>query len=275
MDAGLDMGTLALMGGLLLAIGGFAGVLAGLLGVGGGIVLVPAFYYAFAGLGYEGPELMHVCLATSLATIIVTSIRSVLSHNRKGAVDWSILRAWAPGIVIGAVIGVFIASGLRTPTLQVIFGCIAFLIALYMLFFKTEWQIADHMPGLVGRSILSPLVGFLSVLMGIGGGSFGVPIMTLHGVPIHRAVATAAGFGLIIAVPSVVTFLFVDAAGAPPYTLGSVNIPAFLLVIAMTTLTAPLGVKLAHAMDPKPLKRAFGIFLMLVALNMLRKALWG
>jgi uncharacterized membrane protein YfcA len=99
-----------------------------------------------------------------------------------------------------------------------------------------------------------------------------VPIMTLHGVPIHRAVATAAGFGVIIAVPSVIGFLFVDVAGAPPYTLGAVNIPAFLLVIAMTTLTAPLGVKLAHALDPKPLKRVFGVFLTLVALNMIRKA---
>lgn len=271
----MDVQTLALMAGLLLVIGAFAGILAGLLGVGGGIVLVPAFYYAFAGLGYDGPELMHVCLATSLSTIVVTSIRSVLSHNRKGAVDWAILRAWAPGIVIGAVLGVFVASGLRTVTLQVIFGGLAMLIAFYMLFFRTEWHLADRMPGLAIRSILSPVVGFLSVLMGIGGGSFGVPIMTLHGVPIHRAVATAAGFGLIIAVPSVLTFLFVDVAGAPPYTLGAVNIPAFLLVIAMTTLTAPLGVKLAHAMDPKPLKRLFGVFLLAVALNMLRKALLG
>lgn len=271
----MDMVQLATMGGLLLVIGGFAGILAGLLGVGGGIVLVPAFYYAFAGLGYGGPELMQVCLATSLATIIVTSIRSVTSHNKKGAVEWPILRAWAPGIMIGAVIGVLVASGLRTPTLQAIFGTIGIVISFYMLFFKSEWQIADRMPGLVGRSILSPLVGFLSVLMGIGGGSFGVPIMTLHGLPIHRAVATAAGFGLVIAVPSVIAFLFVEVAGAPPYTLGAVNVPAFLIVIFATTLTAPLGVRIAHALDPKPLKRAFGVFLLLVAGNMLRKALLG
>ena len=271
----MDVVTLATMGGLLLVIGAFAGVMAGLLGVGGGNVLVAAFYYAFSGLGYGQGELMQVCLATSLSTIVVTSIRSVSSHNKKGAVEWPILKTWAPGIVIGAVIGVLVASGLRTPTLQVIFGSIAILVAFYMLFFKSEWQIADHMPGLVGRSILSPIVGFLSVLMGIGGGSFGVPIMSLHGVPIHRAVATAAGFGLIIAVPSVIAFLFVNVADAPPYTIGAVNIPAFLLVIAMTTLTAPLGVKLAHAMDPKPLKRVFGVFLLLVAVNMLRKALMG
>ena len=257
---------------LLMAIGAFAGVLAGLLGVGGGIVLVPSFYYTFSGLGYESGELMQVCLATSLATIIFTSTRSVLSHNKKGAVEWDILKAWAPGIVVGAVIGVLVASGLRSATLQAIFGGLGVTIGLYMLFGKADWRLASQMPGLALRAVLSPIVGFLSVLMGIGGGSFGVPIMTLHGVPIHRAVATAAGFGLIIALPSVIAFLFVDVAGAPPYSLGAVNIPAFLVVITMTTFTAPLGVKLAHALDPKPLKRVFGIFLTLVALNMLRKA---
>lgn len=258
---------------LLMGIGALAGVLAGLLGVGGGIVLVPAFYYTFAGLGYETGELMQVCLATSLATIIVTSIRSVLSHNRKGAVEWDILKAWAPGIVVGAVIGVLVAAGLRSATLQAIFGVLAFVIGLYMLFGRSEWRLADEMPRGPLRYVLSPLVGFLSVLMGIGGGSFGVPIMTLHGVAIHRAVATAAGFGLIIALPSVIAFLFVSVADAPPFSIGAVNIPAFLVVIAMTTLTAPLGVRLAHALDPKPLKRVFGVFLTLVALNMLRKAL--
>lgn len=268
-----EISTLLPMLGLLLAIGAFAGVLAGLLGVGGGIVLVPGFYYAFASLGYESGALMQVCLATSLATIIVTSIRSVGAHHRKGAVEWPILKAWAPGIVLGAVVGVLVAAGLRSATLQLVFGGLGFSIGLYMLFGKASWRLAEEMPGIVKRSILSPVVGFLSVLMGIGGGSFGVPIMTLHGVPIHRAVATAAGFGLIIALPSVIAFLFVAVPGAPPYTLGAVNLPAFLVVIAMTTLTAPLGVRLAHYLDPKPLKRVFGVFLTLVALNMLRKAL--
>ncbi len=257
---------------LLMAIGAFAGVLAGLLGVGGGIVLVPAFYFTFAGLGYESGELMQVCLATSLATIIVTSARSVLSHHKRGAVNWDILKAWAPGIVIGAVIGVLVASGLRSATLQMIFGGLAFAIGLYMLFANPAWRLADAMPGGPLRWVLSPLVGFLSVLMGIGGGSFGVPIMTLHGIPIHRAVATAAGFGFIIAVPSVIAFLLVDVTGAPPWSLGAVNVPAFLVVITMTLLTAPLGARIAHSLDPKPLKRVFGVFLTLVALNMLRKA---
>ncbi|MBV7378489.1 sulfite exporter TauE/SafE family protein [Maritimibacter dapengensis] len=269
----MDMATLIPLVGLLLGIGALAGVLAGLLGVGGGIVLVPAFYYTFSGLGYDSPELMQICLATSLATIIVTSARSVSSHNKKGAVEWSILRGWAPGIVIGAVIGVLVAAQLRSTTLQGIFGGLGFTIGLYMLFGRNRWQLADEMPGLGLRSALSTLVGFLSVLMGIGGGSFGVPIMTLHGVPIHRAVATAAGFGAIIAIPSVIAFLFVKIAVAPPWTVGAVNLPAFLVVIAMTTLTAPLGAKIAHGLDPKPLKRVFGVFLLVIAGNMLRKSL--
>ncbi|MEJ6398583.1 sulfite exporter TauE/SafE family protein [Yoonia sp. 208BN28-4] len=261
------------MAALLLVIGAFAGVLAGLLGVGGGIVLVPAFYYAFAALGYDSPQLMQMCLGTSLATIIVTSLRSVQSHHKKGAVDWSILRGWAPGIVVGAVIGFFVASALRSDVLQAIFGCLGIAVGLYMAFGKNTWRLGDVMPTGIFRAAFSPVIGFLSVLMGIGGGSFGVPLMTLHGVPIHRAVATAAGFGVIIAVPSVIGFLTVDMAVAPPFSVGAVNLGAFGLVVAMTLVTAPWGAALAHRLDPKPLKRIFGGFLILVALNMLRKAL--
>ncbi|NOC82835.1 MULTISPECIES: sulfite exporter TauE/SafE family protein [unclassified Ruegeria] len=265
---------LAQMLGLLLAIGALAGVLAGLLGVGGGIVLVPAFFYAFQTLGYGGPQLMQLCLATSLATIIVTSVRSVLAHNKKGAVDWDILRGWGPGIVVGAIIGVLVASALRTEALQALFGILGMVIGAYLGLGRSEWRLGDVMPGGVKRAILSPAVGFLSVLMGIGGGSFGVPLMSLYNTPIHRAVATAAGFGVIIAVPSVIGFLFLDIAPEhrPPLTIGAVNLVAFCIVVAMTMITAPWGVKLAHAMDPKPLKRVFAVFLTLVALNMLRKA---
>lgn len=272
-----DLGLLAQMGVLLLLIGGLAGVLAGLLGVGGGIVLVPAFFYAFQTLGYDGPQLMQMCLATSLATIIVTSLRSVLSHNKKGAVDWTILKHWTPGIVVGAILGVLTAAALRSSTLLAIFGCLAIVIGLYMLFGRSRWRLRQEMPGPVGTAVLSPALGYGSVLMGIGGGSFGVPIMSLMNVPIHRAVATAAGFGVVIAVPSVIGFLMfeIDPAHRPPLTVGAVNLVAFVLVIAMTLITTPWGVRLAHAMDPVPLRRVFGVFLTLVALNMLRKAIWG
>lgn len=258
----------------MLVIGALAGVLAGLLGVGGGIVLVPAFFYLFQSLGYGGEQIMQLCLGTSLATIVVTSIRSLHSHNKKQAVDWDTLKAWSVGIAVGAVIGGFAVSALRSDVLQAVFGCIGVLIALYLGFGSQTWRIADHMPTGVKRAILSPVLGFLSVLMGIGGGSFGVPLMSLHGVPIHRAVATAAGFGLAISVPALPGFLTATIADSvrPPFTIGAINIPAFLIVIMMTIITTPFGAKLAHAMDPKPLKRVFAIFLMAVALNMLRKA---
>ena len=268
-----DTTLLIQMAVLLMVIGAFAGVLAGLLGVGGGIVLVPAFFYAFQTLGYDGPQLMQMCLATSLATIIVTSIRSVLSHSKKGAVDWDILRGWAPGIVIGAVIGMLVVAQLRSNTLQAIFGVLALIVGLYMGLGRSEWRLGPQMPKGLTRAVQSPLVGFMSVLMGIGGGSFGVPLMSLYNTPIHRAVATAAGFGVLIAVPAVIGFLFFPMqSAAPPLTLGTVNLVAFAIIIAMTLITTPYGVRLAHAMDPKPLKRVFAVFLVLVALNMLRKA---
>jgi uncharacterized membrane protein YfcA len=268
-----DPVLLAQLAALLAVIGAFAGVLAGLLGVGGGIVLVPAFFYLFTALGFGGAQVMQICLATSLATIVVTSARSVQSHNRKGVVEWPILRAWAPGIAVGAVVGVLIASGLRSVVLQGIFGVLGVLIGLYMAFGRSEWRLGSQMPGGATRAGLSGSVGFLSVLMGIGGGSFGVPLMTLFGVPIHRAVATAAGFGVLIALPSTLAFLLVPIQNAPPLTIGAVNLPAFGIVVAMTLLTAPLGAKLAHALDPKPLKRVFALFITVLALNMLRKAL--
>lgn len=262
---------------VVMVIGALGGILAGLLGVGGGIVLVPAFFYAFSALGYNSAYLMQICVATSLATIIVTSLRSLQSHNKKGAVDWAILKGWAPGIVVGAAIGVLIAAKLSSTALQAVFGVAGMVVGLYMGFGRGSWRIADAMPTGAARVALSPALGFLSVLMGIGGGSFGVPLMSLYNVAIHRAVATAAGFGVIIAVPSVLGFLFFQLPPevTPPFTIGAVNLIAFALTISMTLITTPFGVRLAHWMDPTPLKRVFAVFLTLVALNMLRGAIWG
>ncbi|TCO72567.1 sulfite exporter TauE/SafE family protein [Rhodovulum euryhalinum] len=259
---------------MLLLIGAIAGVIAGLLGVGGGLILVPAFFYAFGALGYDSPQLMQICLATSLSTIVVTSVRSVLAHNRKGAVDWAILKTWAPGLVLGALVGVLVAAGLRSEVLQAIFGVLGVLAGGYLAFGRSGWRLAETMPGGTLRAALSSGVGFLAVLMGIGGGLFGVPLMTVYGQAIHRAVATAAGFGVLIALPSVIAFLLVDIppAGRPPLTFGAVNLPAFAVIVGMTLLTTPLGVALAHRLDPKPLRRVFALFAIVVAGNMLRKA---
>ncbi|PRY95427.1 putative membrane protein YfcA [Hasllibacter halocynthiae] len=259
----------------ILLIGALAGLLAGLLGVGGGIVLVPAYFYAFRALGYGGEDLMRICVATSLATIIVTSLRSLQSHHRKGAVEWGVLRGFAPWIVAGAIGGMLAATALDTRALQLAFGGLGLLVGTYMALGTGRLSLGAAMPTGAPRAGYGAATGFLSVLMGIGGGSFGVPLMTLYGMPIHRAVATAAGFGVVIAVPSVIGFLLAPAAGAPPWTVGSVNAPAFALTIVMTLLTAPLGAALAHRMNPRPLKRVFAVFLLLVAANMLFEALTG
>ncbi len=269
-----ELSTLIPMVVALVVIGGFAGVIGGLLGVGGGIVLVPAFFYAFTALGYGDGQVMQVCVATSLATIVVTSIRSVSAHNRKGAVDWAVLKSWGPWLVASSAIGVFVAARVPSAALQAVFGILAGLAGLWMAFGRDSARLGDQMPGEPVRGALASGVGFFSALMGIGGGTFGVPLMTLYAMPIHRAVATASGFGVLIAVPAVVGFLLVRAEGAPPWTLGAINLPAFLVVIGTTLLTTPWGVRLAHAMNPKPLKRAFAMFLTLVALNMLRKVLF-
>jgi uncharacterized protein len=257
----------------LLVIGAFAGVIGGLLGVGGGIVLVPAFFYAFGTLGFGGDQLMQVCVATSMATIVITSLRSVSGHHKKGAVDWQVLKDWGPALALSAALGTFVASRVPSTTLQAVFGALAGLAGLWMAFGRDDWRLAPQMPTQPARSALAGGVGFFSAMMGIGGGTFGVPLMTLYNMPIHRAVATASGFGVLIAVPAVIGFLFLAVTDAPPYTVGAVNLPAFLVVIGTTLLTTPLGVRLAHAMNPKPLKRAFAVFLTLVALNMLRKVL--
>jgi len=264
-----DLATLLPLALMLAAIGAFAGVIAGLLGVGGGIILVPAFLFAFTALGYGGPAVMQVCLSTSLAAIGVAPMRS------KGAVDWAILRGWAPGIAAGALLGMLTVAGLATAALQAIFGTLALTVAAWLGLGRAHWRLGPAMPAGWRRAILSPAVGFLSVLMGIGGGSFGVPLMTLYGSPVHRAVATAAGFGVIIAVPAVAGFLLTPAPGAPPLTLGSVNLPAFAIVIAMTLITTPWGVRLAHATDAARLRRIFALFLALVAANMLWAAMAG
>lgn len=268
----MDYATLLPMLALLLVIGAATGVIAGLLGVGGGIVLVPAFFYLFGRLGFASDHLMQVCIGTSAATIVVTSIRSVLLHNKKRAVAWDVLKAWAPFLVLGSLLGVIAAYWLKNTALQAIFGGLAMVAGLYMAFGRAEWRLGPAMPANPVRGVEAVGLAFFSTLMGIGGGTFGVPLMTLYGMPIHRAVATASGFGVLISVPSLIGFLFLQVPAAPPLSIGAVNLPAFLVIIPMTLLTTPYGVKLAHAMDPKPLKRAFAIFITLVGANMLRKA---
>ncbi|MFT5776862.1 sulfite exporter TauE/SafE family protein [Hyphomonas sp.] len=258
----------------LAVAGAAAGLAAGMFGIGGGAVIVPVLFFLFDGMGY-GETAMHVAVATSLATIILTSARSVMAHNSHGAVDWDIIRSWAPWIVVGALIGMGLSGFLSKQALLGIFGSMAFVLSAQLFFGRPTWRLADEMPGGVVRGGLGMAIGALSALMGIGGGTFGVSLMTLYGRPIHRAVATAAGWGVAIGLPSAIVAVFIGWGhpNLPPFSLGYVNLAAFALISVFTVTMAPVGAKLAHSLDAVLLKRLFAILLALVAARMLWKAL--
>ena len=258
----------------LVGAGLFAGFVGGLFGIGGGVVVVPALYLVLTALGVDEDVRMHVAIATSLSTIVSTSWRSLAAHTKAGAVDYAVLKAWAPWITLGALAGAAAAGFATTELLLIIFGAGLFLIALQMGFGNPNWRLASDLPTGAPRAAIASSIGFFSALMGIGGGAFGVTMMTLYGKPIHRAVATASGFGAAIALPAALGYAIAGWGrdGLPPWSLGFVSVPGFLILAALTALTAPLGARLAHRLPQLTLKRAFAIFLGLVALNMLREA---
>lgn len=267
----------------LLAVGALAGLSAGLFGIGGGAVMVPALYFAFDALGVPESVVMHSAVATSTAIIIINAIRSTRSHHQHGAVDWDLLwpknplLSYALWIGIGAFIAaIWLAPKMSGQALTILFAVVAGLISLQFIFGRPDWKLRDTVPGGLARPIVGGGVGALSSLMGIGGGSLTVPLMSICGVPIHRAVATASGFGLAIALPATIGFIISgwEVAGRPAFSLGYVNMLGFTLVATMAFLTIPLGAKLAHSMSQRKLKMIFGICLLLVAANMARKALF-
>jgi uncharacterized membrane protein YfcA len=259
----------------LCAAGLVAGFVGGLFGIGGGVIVVPALYYVLTALGVDEGVRMHVAVGTSLSTIVSTSWRSLATHVKAGAVDADILRTWMPWIALGAVAGSIAAGAADTKTLLAVFGGGLLLIALQMGFADPTWRLAPDLPAGAVRALLAAGVGFLSAMMGIGGGAFGVTLMTLCGRPIHQAVATASGFGAAIAAPAAIGFIISGWGNesAPPLSLGFVSGPGFIVLAAFTALTAPFGARLAHRLPQLALKRAFAFFLALVALNMLRTAL--
>lgn len=264
---------------LLLALGGaglFAGLVAGLFGIGGGAVIVPVLYFLLSGLGFEETA-QHVAVATSLATIIATSSRSVMAHNKHGAVDWAVLRGWSPAIVVGALLGMVAAGFMSGRLLTAIFGAVALVIAVQFFFGRPDWRLADDMATGPARAGLGGAMGALSALMGIGGGTFGVSLMTMSGRSMHQAIGTAAGFGVAIGVPGAIAAIFTGwgKAGLPPGSLGYVNLPAFLMIGILTVTMAPVGASLAHRLDGAKLKKMFGVLLGVVAARMIYAATLG
>lgn len=261
-----------------LAAGALAGLLAGLFGIGGGMIIVPALIYIFKAQGVPEAMLTHVGIGTSLATIIVTSISSLRAHNSKGAVNWSIWKRMAPGLVIGSLIGAGVASIIHGNSLQAIIGVGAFLVGLKMLFMKNK-SLGENdfskLPSPVGQTGLGGFIGIVSAIFGIGGGTLTVPILSYCGLKIQNAVGTSAACGLPIAGAGALGFLifgqFVDASvkEALPYSvLGFVHIYAFICVSLTSFFTARIGAKLAHKLPAATLKKAFAVLLLIVGIRL-------
>lgn len=276
MDFAADIPQLLALGGGLVVASILAGIVAGLLGVGGGIVIVPVLYWMFAAVQFPAELAMHMAVATSLATIVTTSISSTMAHNRRDAVDWSLLRRWAPFLALGALGGGLAARYFDGTILTGIFGLVALLVALNLAT-KRTLVLAEHLPAAPVQMGLASIIGFVSSLMGIGGGTIGVPTMAAFSVPIHRAVGTASAFGLAIAVPAVIGFVISgwDVPGRPPLSLGYVSLVAAAIILPFTTFFAPMGARLAHSLEPIWVKRAFALFLAITAIKMLHTSFFG
>lgn len=260
----------------MLVAGLIAGFVAGIFGIGGGFVVVPALLLVLPLLGGTKSEMAHVAIGTSAATIILTSVRSLLAHAKRGAVEFEILWAWAPWIVLGDVVGVLLAENVDGKTLTLIFGVGVLLMSFNFLLPKmSDRVVSDTMPRGILRASIAGGLGAFSALLGIGGGTIAIMVMTLCGRTIHRAIATASGIGTLIAIPSAIGFAIIGLGvqGRPWGSVGFINLPATAAIASMSILTAPLGVAAAHWLSSLLLKRVFGVYLIVIAIIMICNAM--
>lgn len=254
----------------LMVTGMVAGVMAGLLGVGGGIVIVPVLYHLFTFLGVDEAIRMHVAVGTSLATIIPTSIISSRAHFKRGSLNVVLLKQLIPSVIVGVVCGVVLSGYMSGAFLTAIFAIVALLVALNMALKKEGFTISDGLPNKTGTSFIGFFIGGISTLMGIGGGTLSVPILSAFRTPMHTAVGTGAALGLVISLPGAFGFL-VNGLGVdnrPPFSLGYVNLIGLFLIIPATMVMAPVGARLAHAINAKRLRQLFALFLLITSIKM-------
>ena len=272
--AGLNVTELVELALMLVAVGALSGFFAGIFGIGGGAILVPVFYECFrlADVPLEVP--MPLCIGTSLAVIIPTSIRSFRAHYLRGAVDTGIIRAWWLTIVLGVIAGSVTARYAPERLFKFVFVGVAWSAAIRLLLAREGWRFGDDVPGGVLMKVYGFFVGLLSTLMGVGGGLFSNLLMTFYGRPIHQAVATSSALAVLISIPGAVGYVYAGwpaAAHFPevaalqwPFALGYVSLIGALLVMPTSLVTAPLGVRAAHAMSKRTLEVAFGCYLFIV-----------
>lgn len=262
-----------------LAAGAFAGILAGLFGIGGGMIIVPALIYIFTAQGVPKAALTHIGIGTSLATIIVTSISSLRAHNSKNAVNWSVWKRMAPGLVFGSLVGAGVTYFINGNSLQILIGIGAFLVGLKMLFMKNKaLEVNDFskLPSPIGQTFLGGFIGIVSAIFGIGGGTLTVPLLSNYGLKIQNAVGTSAACGLPIASAGAIGFLFfgqfVDASvkeSLPNGVIGFVHTYAFICVSIASFFTARIGAKIAHKLPAATLKKAFAVLLLIVGIKLI------
>lgn len=252
--------------------GSIAGVIAGMLGVGGGIVVVPILFFLFTSQGFAPEHIMQMALGTSLGSIMFTSVSSFRAHHRRGAVHWDIVKKITPGILIGTFSGTWVAALLSTAFLKGFFALFLYYVSTQMLL-NLKPQPTRQLPGSAGMFGVGGIIGVVSSLVGIGGGSLSVPFMSWCNVPVHHAIGTSAAIGFPIAVAGTLGYIVngLGVARLPELNLGYLNIPALFGIALFSMLTAPLGARLAHRLPVVALKRVFAVFLVITATRMV----WG
>lgn len=268
---GLPLDELALLAAGLLAGGLITGFLAGLFGIGGGGVLVPILYEIFRLVGVDDNHRMHLAVGTSLAVIIPTSISSVRSHYKRGAVDVAVIKRMGAFVFMGVLLGIAVASLVEGAVLKAAYVLSTGFIATRLIAGGDRWRLGPDLPGRVTTASVSGVIGLLSTLIGIGGGAQVTAFMTLYGRPIHQAVATAAGFGPIIAIPAAIGYIAAgwDINSLPWGSLGYVSLLGLALVAPVSVWAAPIGVRAAHGLSRRTLELAFAAFLIAVCLRFL------
>ena len=263
-----------ILGVAMLATGTVAGVLAGLFGIGGGIVIVPVLEATLGFVGVDPAIRMHVAVGTSLATIIPTSVSSARAHHQRQSVDVAIVRRWALFVLAGALLGAWIASQVHSRVLALVFATLAMLVALKMVLLPDSRNLADEVPRTPWVPVIPTSIGCFSSMMGIGGGTFSVMTLTLFNEPIHKAVGTAALFGLVISLPGAIGFAVAGWGDprVPAGSLGFVSLLGFACIAPATILAAPLGAKIAHSFSEKKLSMLFGAFLVVASIRLFYRA---
>lgn len=272
---GIDLQMVLLVVAMCLA-GAVAGLTAGLFGNGGGFVVVPALLAVLPLFSDAGEELIYVAIGTSLASIVVSSARSVQAHRSRGAVDFQLLRDWAVWLVIGVTVGLYVASITDGRSLFMVFAAGVLVYSFYFLFPELFARIKHPftLPRGTARAGLASFLGGFSALLGIGGGTITVITMVLCQRPVHQAVATAAGVGFIIGLPGAIGFLLLGLGhdNLPMGSLGYINLPALAAICTLSIFTAPIGARMAHNLNELHLKRLFGVYLVIVSITMFYKA---